>query len=61
MTKKNKLYVVGLNVLIKPRSCGELNENLEVKHKTGIFIKVGRIKTNEKAGGGGGGGGLLSR
>lgn len=47
--KKSKLHVVGLNILIKPRSCSELNENLEVKHETGIFIKVGRIKTNEKA------------
>lgn len=51
MTKKSKLHVVELNVLIKPRSCSELNENLEVKHETGIFIKAGCIKTNEKAGG----------
>lgn len=27
----------------------ELNENLEIKNETGIFIKVGCIKTNEKA------------
>lgn len=49
MIKKSKLHVVGLNILIKPRSCSELNENLEIKHETGIFIKVGCIKTNEKA------------
>lgn len=49
--KKSKLHVVGLNTLIKPRSCSELNENLEIKNETGIFIKVGCIKTNEKAGG----------
>lgn len=40
---------MGLNILIKPRSRSELNENLEIKHETGIFIKVGCIKTNEKA------------
>lgn len=34
---------------IKPRSCGELNEILEIKHESGIFIKVRCIKTNEKA------------
>lgn len=48
--KKSKLHVVGLNILIKPRSCSELNENLEIKHETGIFIKVGCIKTNETPG-----------
>ena len=49
MIKQSKLHVVGLNTLIKPRSCGEFNENLEIKNETGIFIKVGCIKTNEKA------------
>lgn len=49
MIKQSKLHVVGLNTLIKPRSCSELNENLEIKNETGIFIKVGCIKTNEKA------------
>lgn len=48
--KKSKLHVVGLNTLIKPRSCSELNETLEIKNETGIFIKVGGSKTNEKAG-----------
>lgn len=46
--KKGKLHVEGLNTLIKPRSCSELNESLEIKNETGIFIKVGCIKTNEK-------------
>lgn len=41
---------MGLNTLIKPRSCSELNETLEIKNETGIFIKVGGSKTNEKAG-----------
>ena len=49
MIKQSKLHVVGLNIWIKPRSCSELNENLEIKNETGIFIKVGCIKTNEKA------------
>lgn len=49
MIKQSKLHVVGLNISIKPRSCSELNENLEIKNETGIFIKVGCIKTNEKA------------
>lgn len=49
MIKKSKLHIVGFNILIKPRSYSELNENLEIKHETGIFIKVRCIKTNEKA------------
>lgn len=47
--KKVSFMQWGFNTLIKPRSCSELNENLEIKNETGIFIKVGCIKTNEKA------------